>query len=67
MSKPKGLGDVIENVFNTLKVKEAIKALGLKDCNCDKRKDTLNKLVPFNSNTNDNSIRHSKSSSSETE
>ncbi len=52
--KPKqwtGLGDVVEAVTTVTGIKAvtetAAKAFG-KDCGCGKRKDALNKLVPFN-------------------
>lgn len=41
--KIKGLGDVVEVVT----VKTGIKKLMPKDCGCNKRKEKLNKLVPF--------------------
>ncbi|MDB2613381.1 hypothetical protein N9Y89_01220 [bacterium] len=51
-SKPKGLGDTIENITRVTgikKVTEVItKAVGKKDCGCNKRKDKLNKAFPYN-------------------
>ena len=51
----KGLGDTIEAITQTTGIKAVVevfsKATGL-DCGCDKRKETLNKLFPYNSNIN---------------
>jgi len=50
-----GLGDTIEKLTTATGIKAAVemftKATGV-DCNCDKRKETLNKLFPYNSNIN---------------
>ena len=43
-----GLGDVIEIVT----VKTGIKKLAPKNCNCQKRRQWLNKKVPFKTNSN---------------
>ena len=49
-SKPKGLGDVVENITEATGIKKAVelfsKATGL-DCGCDARKAKLNKLFPL--------------------
>lgn len=51
----KGLGDTIESITEVTGIKAAVelfnKATGL-DCGCDKRKETLNKLFPYNRNIN---------------
>jgi hypothetical protein len=51
----KGLGDTIEAITQTTGIKAVVevfsKATGI-DCGCDKRKETLNKLFPYNSNIN---------------
>ena len=53
--KVKGLGDTIEAITEATGIKAAVeifsKATGL-DCGCDKRKETLNKLFPYNRNIN---------------
>lgn len=53
--KAKGLGDTIEQITEATGIKAAVelfsKATGL-DCGCDKRKETLNKLFPYNRNIN---------------
>ena len=53
--KAKGLGDTIEAITEATGIKAVVevfsKATGL-DCGCDKRKETLNKLFPYNSNIN---------------
>jgi hypothetical protein len=53
--KAKGLGDTIEAITESTGIKKVVevfsKATGI-DCGCDKRKETLNKLFPYNSNIN---------------
>ena len=44
--KSKGLGDTIEKITEATGIKAAVKFLAGDDCNCDKRKELLNKLVP---------------------
>jgi len=47
----KGLGDTVEKITTVTGIKAAVKIFtditGV-DCNCDKRKETLNKLFPYN-------------------
>ena len=53
MEKSKGLGDSIEKftkVTGIKKVVDAVSKITKKPCNCGKRKDTLNKLFPYNYN-----------------
>lgn len=51
MSKSKGLGDTIEKITKATGikkvVKEVTKAVGIEDCGCDKRRDTLNRIFPY--------------------
>ena len=53
--KAKGLGDTIEAITEATGIKAVVevfsKATGI-DCGCDERKETLNKLFPYNSNIN---------------
>ena len=43
--KPKGLGDVIENITEATGIKKVVETFTEgKDCGCDKRKEKLNKL-----------------------
>lgn len=53
--KAKGFGDTIEAITEATGIKAVVevfsKATGL-DCGCNKRKETLNKLFPYNSNIN---------------
>ena len=44
-----GLGDLVENVLTKFGITQerVQKALGTKDCGCDKRKQFLNQLFPF--------------------
>ena len=49
--KSRGLGDSIEKITRVTGLKSlteiAAKAIGLKDCGCNKRKAWLNKQVPY--------------------
>ena len=49
--KSKGLGDSIEKITKATGIKKVVdtvsKATG-KDCGCNKRQDTLNRLFPYN-------------------
>ena len=49
--KSKGLGDTIEKITKATGIKKVIdkvnKVTG-KDCRCDKRKQTLNNIFPYN-------------------
>ena len=51
MKKSKGLGDSIEKVTKATGIKSlaeiASKAMGYKDCGCNKRKNWLNKQFPY--------------------
>jgi hypothetical protein len=53
--KAKGFGDTLEAITEATGIKAVVevfsKATGI-DCGCDKRKETLNKLFPYNSNIN---------------
>lgn len=45
-----GLGDVLESAFRRVGIKAAVTWITAKtgsNCDCEKRRDTLNKLVPF--------------------
>tara|TARA_R110002020_G_scaffold201190_4_gene403726 strand:- start:1431 stop:1592 length:162 start_codon:yes stop_codon:yes gene_type:complete len=50
-NKSKGLGDSIEKITKATGIKKVVdkvaKATG-KDCGCGKRKETLNRLFPYN-------------------
>jgi hypothetical protein len=49
-NKSKGLGDTIEKITKATGIKKVVdtvsKATG-KDCGCDKRRDTLNRIFPY--------------------
>ena len=45
--KPKGLGDTVENVLKATGVDKIAKFVLGEDCNCDKRKEKLNKMFPY--------------------
>ena len=51
---PKGLGDTIENFTTITGIKSLAQMtnniVGKKDCGCDKRKEALNKAVPYKNN-----------------
>ncbi len=48
----KGLGDTIDKITTATGIKSVVnavtKAVGAKDCGCNKRKQTLNNLFPYN-------------------
>ena len=49
--KSKGLGDTIEKITKVTGVKavtDAISKAAGKDCGCGKRKETLNRVFPYN-------------------
>ena len=50
--KSKGLGDTIEKITTATGIKKAVetvtKAMGKEDCGCGARKDTLNRIFPYN-------------------
>ena len=51
MEKSKGLGDSIEKFTKVTGIKSIVnvvnKLRGKKDCGCDKRRDALNKIIPY--------------------
>jgi len=51
MAKSKGLGDSISKLTSITKLDklatQIAKGLGKKDCGCNKRQDTLNKIFPY--------------------
>ena len=51
MKKSKGLGDSIEKITKATGVKKVVDTVSKitkKPCNCEKRKENLNKLFPYN-------------------
>jgi hypothetical protein len=47
----KGLGDTIEKITTATGIKKVVEAVSKvtgKDCGCNKRKDTLNRIFPYN-------------------
>lgn len=48
--KPKGLGDVIENITEATGIKAVVKAIAGDDCGCEQRKQWLNQKFRFKSN-----------------
>ena len=50
-NKSKGLGDTIEKITKVTGIKKVVETVNKvtgKDCGCGKRKDTLNRLFPYN-------------------
>jgi|TARA_R110000796_G_scaffold97688_1_gene204855 hypothetical protein len=48
MTESKGLGDTVEKITTATGIKQALETLkGKKDCGCNKRKETLNKMFPY--------------------
>jgi len=46
--KSRGLGDSIEKLTESTGIKRVVKkVVGDKDCGCNKRKEHLNKLLPY--------------------
>ena len=51
--KSKGLGDTIEKITKATGIKKVVDVVSKavnKDCGCNKRKDSLNKLFPYTYN-----------------
>jgi len=46
--KSEGLGDTIAKVTKATKIDKLVKFVAGEDCGCDKRKESLNKLFPYN-------------------
>jgi len=47
--KSRGLGDTIEKFTKATGIKKVVDTVtGAKDCGCNKRKDTLNRIFPYN-------------------
>ena len=52
-NKSKGLGDTIEKITKATGIKKVVEKVSEvtgKDCGCNDRKNTLNKLFPYNYN-----------------
>ena len=49
--KSKGLGDTVAKITKATGIKKVVNKISKKidkDCGCNKRKDTLNRLFPYN-------------------
>jgi hypothetical protein len=50
-NKSRGLGDTVEKIMKATGIKKVVdvtlNAVG-KDCGCDKRRDALNRIFPYN-------------------
>lgn len=46
IQRPKGLGDTVENILENTGIAKVVKSV-IKSCNCTKRKDYLNRVVPY--------------------
>lgn len=47
MKKSRGLGDSIEKFTRATGIKKVVDKVSNGDCNCDKRRDTLNRIIPY--------------------
>ena len=47
-SDSSGLGDTVEKITKATGIKKAVEFVAGEDCGCDKRKDKLNYLFPYN-------------------
>lgn len=45
--KSKGLGDSIEKITEATRIKQLVEKVTKGDCGCNKRKDKLNKMFPY--------------------
>ncbi len=43
----KGLGDTIEQITKATGIKHVVERIVGDDCGCEKRKEKLNKLIPY--------------------
>ena len=51
--KSKGFGDTVEKITTATGIKKIVSTVSKvtgKDCGCDKRKDTLNRMFPYQNN-----------------
>ena len=48
VKESQGLGDTVEKVFQVTGISKLVHFIAGDDCGCDKRKETLNKLFPYN-------------------
>tara|TARA_R110002020_G_scaffold264972_1_gene479749 strand:- start:5920 stop:6087 length:168 start_codon:yes stop_codon:yes gene_type:complete len=50
-NKSRGFGDSVEKFTTKTGIKKVVnkvtKAAGVEDCGCDKRRDTLNRIIPY--------------------
>jgi len=47
MPASKGLGDTIEKITRATGIKNVVERVVGDNCNCEKRKEKLNKLIPY--------------------
>lgn len=53
MAKSRGIGDTIEKITKATGIKKVVDIIATttgQDCGCDKRRDTLNRLFPYDKN-----------------
>ena len=63
MAKSKGLGDTVEKITTATGIKKVVDIVAKKtkkDCGCERRKDKLNKMFPYNKNENLSSMSKDK-------
>ena len=50
--RSRGLGDTVAKITKAIGIETAVKAVtqavGVKDCGCSQRQDTLNRVFPYN-------------------
>tara|TARA_R110000824_G_scaffold93040_9_gene225301 strand:- start:6078 stop:6356 length:279 start_codon:yes stop_codon:yes gene_type:complete len=64
MKKSKGLGDTIEKLTKATGIKKVVDTVSKvveKDCGCNKRKDSLNRLFPYKDTKDANKVYENKS------
>jgi len=48
--KSRGFGDTVEKFTKATGIKKVVKAVAGEDCGCNKRRDTLNRIFPYDKN-----------------
>jgi hypothetical protein len=60
MGKSRGIGDTIEKIMKATGVKNLVEtvsgAIGIDDCGCEARKNSLNKMFPYKNNNDESDL-----------
>lgn len=48
IDRSKGFGDTVEKFTKATGIKQVVETVTNGDCGCNKRKDTLNRMFPYN-------------------